>query len=155
MIRYTSGIICTPLTPEIAKSLQLPLMVENNEEAHGTAFTVSVDARHGISTGVSALDRARTINLIASKLTLPADLVRPGHIFPLIAHPGGLQARQGHTEASIALCELANKYPVAVISEITKENGHMARKNDLIKFAKSNGICITSVNEIKKHMGFA
>ena len=125
MARYARGLICIPLTAERVDELRLPMMVDErrNDSQFGTPFTVSVEARTGVSTGISAADRARTVQVLLDPETRPDDLVRPGHMFPLRAHEGGVLARAGQTEASVDLCRLAGMRPAAVICEIMKGDG--------------------------------
>ena len=130
------GIICAPITKKIAERLDLDLMVNNNDSVHETAFTVSVDCADG-GTGISTADRARTIELLASDTTRPSDLARPGHIFPLIAKPGGVLQRAGHTEAAVDLMKLARLNPVGVICEIMDEDGTMARRDRLLNLQEN------------------
>ena len=152
MIRHTSGILCAPMTKEHAKHLELPLMVKDNADKHGTAFTVTCDASL-VSTGVSASDRALTFQLLAKKETTPNELSRPGHIFPLIAKPGLLKERSGHTEASVTLCVLAGiDPPVACIGEVTNDDGTMARSDAVGKFGKMNSIPVTTVTALKEYI---
>ncbi|MCS6984170.1 MAG: 3,4-dihydroxy-2-butanone-4-phosphate synthase [Leptospiraceae bacterium] len=148
MSLYGRGLICVPLTSERAKELNLRPMVETNEDLRHTAFTVSVDAREGITTGISAYDRYETIRKLADPRSKAEDFVRPGHIFPLIARKGGVLVRAGHTEAAIDLCHLAGKRPVAVICEIMKEDGTMARLKDLLKFAKIHKLKIITISDL-------
>jgi len=124
-IRYTSGVICVPLEAERADALGLGPMVGINKDAKGTAFTITCDAAEGITTGISAADRALTTRLLADPATVPAQLSRPGHIFPLRAAAGGVLERRGHTEAAVDLCRAAGLEPVGVIGEITKDDGDM------------------------------
>jgi 3,4-dihydroxy 2-butanone 4-phosphate synthase/GTP cyclohydrolase II len=126
MIRNTSGVICVPMQGERLEELRLPLMVTANTEAHGTAFTVSCDLRRGTSTGISAVDRARTIRALADPATTYAEFARPGHVFPLRYCEGGVLRRAGHTEAAVDLARLAGCEPVAAISEIANEDGTIA-----------------------------
>ena len=126
-IRHTSGVVCAPMPDEVADRLALPPMVARNEDPRGTAYTVSVDARAGISTGISAADRAHTLRLLADPPTEVADLARPGHVFPLRARPGGVLQRAGHTEAAVDLCTLAGLEPVGVIAELVHDDGSMMR----------------------------
>lgn len=149
MVRYTSGVICSVITQEIATKLKLPMMVARNEDNHSTAFTVSVDAIAGRTTGISAAERANTLRALASPTSIAIDFARPGHIFPLVAVPGGLHERGGHTEAGIALCELTNSYPSAVISELVNDDGTMMRGSELLKFAEEHKIKVTSIAELK------
>ncbi|MGP1561282.1 MAG: bifunctional 3,4-dihydroxy-2-butanone 4-phosphate synthase/GTP cyclohydrolase II [Helicobacteraceae bacterium] len=139
LIKEARGVLCVALAKDIAARLELAPMVEKNSSSHETAFTVSVDARSA-STGVSAYERDMTIKLLANAGTKPNDLVRPGHIFPLIAKKGGVLERTGHTEGSIDLCKMAGIYEAAVICEIVKEDGNMARRADLEEFGKKHGI---------------
>jgi 3,4-dihydroxy 2-butanone 4-phosphate synthase / GTP cyclohydrolase II len=142
------GIVCAPLTSERAKSLDLDLMVDANTSLHKTPFTVSVDAATDTTTGVSAADRARTIRALADRLTRPADLARPGHIFPLRALDGGVLRRAGHTEAVVDLCRLAGLTPVGVLCEIMNEDGTMARVPELLALADSLGLHIITVKDL-------
>ncbi|MFZ9641552.1 MAG: 3,4-dihydroxy-2-butanone-4-phosphate synthase [Candidatus Nanopelagicaceae bacterium] len=151
MVRHTTGILCTAITSQRAQQLRLPYMVERNQDQRQTAFTVSVDLAEGITTGVSAAERAATIRALGSPTSKAKDFVRPGHIFPLIAHNDGLAARQGHTEAGIALAQLAGSYPVALLSEIVAEDGSMARGETLTQFANAHKIPIISIKDIAEH----
>src|SRR2546427_7398360 len=146
--KYASGVICVPMTAERLEQLDLPQMVARNEARLGTAFTVSVDAREGVTTGISAADRARTIKLLADPKSRPADLVKPGHIFPLRAREGGVLVRAGQTEAAVDLCRLAGLQPVGVICEITNPDGSMARLPELKRFAKRHGLRVITVKEL-------
>src|SRR2546422_3433741 len=129
--KYASGVVCVPMTAERLEALDLPQMVTRNEARLGTAFTVSVDAREGVSTGISAADRARTIRLLADPATAASDLVKPGHIFPLRAREGGVLVRAGQTEAAVDLCRMAGLAPVGGICEITNPDGSMSRLPEL------------------------
>jgi 3,4-dihydroxy 2-butanone 4-phosphate synthase/GTP cyclohydrolase II len=151
MVRHTTGILCVAITTERAHELRLPYMVENNQDKRKTAFTVSVDFIEGLTTGVSATERSATIKAIADTKSKPADFVRPGHIYPLIAHPDGLSARSGHTEAGVALAQLAGKYPAALLSEIVAEDGSMARGEVLKEFAQQFNIPMISIAQIKEY----
>jgi 3,4-dihydroxy 2-butanone 4-phosphate synthase/GTP cyclohydrolase II len=151
MLRYTSGIICVPMAEERLDTLRIPLMVGNNQAQYGTAFTVSVDARKGITTGVAAADRARTIQVLADPKSEPVDLVAPGHIYPLRARDGGVLVRAGHTEASVDLCRLANLQPVAVLCELMSADGKMMRHQALMRFAKRHKLKIISINQLIRH----
>ena len=153
MARYARGLICIPLTAERVDELRLPMMVDErrNDSQFGTPFTVSVEARTGVSTGISAADRARTVQVLLDPQTRPDDLVRPGHMFPLRAHEGGVLARAGQTEASVDLCRLAGMRPAAVICEIMKGDGEMARMPELRRFARRHGIKILTTNDIIRH----
>jgi len=145
---YGRGIICAPLASNRADALGLPLMVESNTSPHETQFTVSVDYLHGTTTGVSASDRAATVRALADDHTLPADLGRPGHIFPLRAADGGVLRRAGHTEAVIDLCRLAGLHSAGVLCEIMKVDGTMARLPELFGLAKEFGLSIISVRDL-------
>ncbi len=148
MAQHARGLICAPLTAERAQKLDLTAMVTNNQDVRRTAFTVSVDAKRNITTGISAPDRAEAIRLLADDSTVAEDLVRPGHIFPLVARDGGVLVRAGHTEASLDLMTIAGKKPVAVICEIMNEDGTMARMPDLIKFAEKHDLKIITIQDL-------
>lgn len=151
MARFACGLICLSITEEMAKKLDLPLMVKDNTSPFQTAFTVSIEAREGITSGISAYDRARTIKVAIDDNTKPEDLVRPGHVFPLIAKNGGVLVRVGHTEASVDLARLAGLKPAGVICEIMKEDGSMARLPDLEKFAEKHNLKIVTIADIIKY----
>ncbi|MFZ9890035.1 MAG: 3,4-dihydroxy-2-butanone-4-phosphate synthase, partial [Myxococcota bacterium] len=148
MAREGRGLICLTMTDEHLKRLDLPLMVKQNQSGFGTAFTVSIEARDGVSTGISAADRARTIQVAIDERTRPDDLVRPGHVFPLRAQPGGVLVRTGQTEGSVDLARLAGLKPAGVICEILNDDGSMARLPDLVSFAERHGLIICSVADI-------
>ena len=148
MARHGRGLICLSITEEKAHSLQLPPMVHDNSSAFGTAFTVSIEARRGVSTGISAHDRATTIRTAISKNARPEDLVRPGHVFPLIARKGGVLVRTGQTEGSVDLARLAGCVPAGVICEIMNEDGTMARMQDLKVFAVEHRLKIVSIKDL-------
>ena len=148
MAHEACGLICLSLTPEKCAELELELMVEDNDSPLGTNFTVSIDAKEGISTGISAIDRAHTIRTAVAVDAKPQDLSRPGHIFPVMAHPQGLRARHGHTEASCVLAKLAGLRQAAVMVEIMNPNGTMARLADLHKFAAKHELKIGSIREL-------
>jgi 3,4-dihydroxy 2-butanone 4-phosphate synthase/GTP cyclohydrolase II len=148
MAKYGRGLICLSLTEEKAMSLSLPLMVRDNTSKFGTAFTVSIEARHGVTTGISAHDRATTVLTAVRDNSAPDDLARPGHIFPLIARPGGVLVRTGQTEGSVDLARLAGLRPYGVICEIMSEDGTMARMPELVEFAERHGIKIATVKDI-------
>ena len=152
MVRHTTGILCVAITSERAHHLRLPYMVEQNQDVRKTAFTVSVDLAEGITTGVSAAERTATIRALGSAAARSGDFIRPGHIYPLIAHKDGLAARGGHTEAGIALAELTGSYPAALLSEIVAEDGSMARGETLARFADEHGIPVISIAEIKEYI---
>ena len=151
MAKYGRGLICLALTPERCEELQLPLMAPESREPFGTAFTVSIDAREGITTGISAADRAHTIKVAIDPKTKPSDLVRPGHVFPLRARKGGVLKRAGHTEGSVDLARLAGLYPAAVICEIMNEDGTMARVPQLMEFARKFGLKIITIADLIKY----
>lgn len=148
MIRYTSGIICVAITADRAKKLQLPQMVTDNQDDKKTAFTVSVDYKVGITTGISAQERANTILALANDQTKSSDLLRPGHIFPLVASTDLLKSRQGHTEAAVELCLLADQKPVGVIAELVNDDGTMMRAATLEQFAQKHKLPIISIMEL-------
>jgi 3,4-dihydroxy 2-butanone 4-phosphate synthase/GTP cyclohydrolase II len=151
MARSGCGLICLTLTEERADELDLPPMVSDNTSSFGTGFTVSIDAKEGVSTGISAADRAHTIRLSVEPATKPSDLARPGHIFPLRARKGGVLVRTGQTEGSVDLARLAGLNSAAVICEIMKEDGTMARMPDLTEFAKQHDLPIVSVADIVRY----
>jgi 3,4-dihydroxy 2-butanone 4-phosphate synthase/GTP cyclohydrolase II len=148
IIRNTCGIVCAPLTGEIARRLHLAPMVADNDAIHGTAFTISVDYRHGTTTGISADDRTATIRNLANGNAGRSDFVRPGHIFPLIAKDGGVLMRSGHTEAAIDLCRLADLEPVAAICELVNDDGTVMRGPQVRAFAKNHGLKRISVADL-------
>ncbi|GAC1432419.1 MAG: bifunctional 3,4-dihydroxy-2-butanone-4-phosphate synthase/GTP cyclohydrolase II [Thermoanaerobaculia bacterium] len=148
MARFGRGLICLALTEERCRDLDLPLMVENNTSNYGTAFTVSIEARGRVTTGISAHDRAETVRVAIDPKTRPADLLRPGHVFPLRAKKGGVLKRAGQTEASVDLATIAGMTPAAVICEIMNEDGTMARLADLRAFAVQHGLKIITVADI-------
>lgn len=148
IVRHTTGILCVSLPGERADALGLPLMVRDNQESHRTAFTVSVDWRHGTTTGVSAADRAATIRGLADPAAAANDFVRPGHIFPLRAHPFGVLARPGHTEAAVDLARLAGLQPVGLLCEIVNDDGSMARGPQLETFARAHGLPFVTIAEL-------
>jgi 3,4-dihydroxy 2-butanone 4-phosphate synthase / GTP cyclohydrolase II len=151
MIRYTSGVICVPLHEAELDRLQLPQMTSHNTEHHRTAFTLSVDARDGISTGISAADRAATIKKLADPATTAADLVRPGHVFPLRYAEGGVLRRAGHTEAAVDLARLAGLPEAGVLSEVVNDDGTMARLPELREFADTHGLALISIEQLIGH----
>jgi len=148
MIRCSSGILCVPMLDERLQQLDLPQMVQNNDDAYRTAFTVSVDYRHGTTTGVSATDRSITIKALADEASKAADFARPGHIFPLRARKGGVLVRTGQTEGSVDLARLAGCRPAGVICEIMREDGEMARRPELEEFASRHGLLLLSVADM-------
>jgi len=150
MAKEARGLICTPVTKEIASKLDLMPMVSNNVSNHETAFTVSIDSTNA-STGISADERDDCISKLSNPLTVAGDFVRPGHIFPLIAKDGGVLVRTGHTEGSVDLCKLAGLAPAAVICEIIKDDGKMARMDDLEIFSKEHDMCIVYISDIVEY----
>ncbi|WP_127503207.1 bifunctional 3,4-dihydroxy-2-butanone-4-phosphate synthase/GTP cyclohydrolase II [Actinoplanes solisilvae] len=148
MVRYTSGYICVPITEDEADRLDLPPMFHTNQDARGTAYAVTVDAREGVATGISATDRARTIRLLASPETRPSDLSRPGHVVPLRAKSGGVLRRPGHTEAAIDLSVLAGLRPAGVLCEMVNDDGTMQRRPDLEKFAAEHDLALISITDL-------
>ena len=148
MVRHTTGILCVAMTQDRARELRLPLMVEENQDSKKTAFTVSVDYKLGITTGVSAEERANTVRALANTTAVHSDFIRPGHVFPLIADNGGLQARGGHTEAGVALSQLVGAPALCLLSEIVNEDGSMARGQALMEFAAKNSIPVISVAQL-------
>jgi len=148
MTRYGRGLVCVPMTGERLDELRVPMMVGDNKSRFGTAFTVSVEARDGVSTGISAYDRARTVRVLMDPATRPEDLVMPGHMFPLRAREGGVLVRAGQTEGAMDLARLAGLYPAAVLCEIMKADGTMARLPDLKRFAGRHHLKIISVNQL-------
>jgi 3,4-dihydroxy 2-butanone 4-phosphate synthase / GTP cyclohydrolase II len=151
MARYACGLICLSLTEERVKHLRLPLMVRDNTSAYNTAFTVSIEAKEGVTTGISAYDRAKTVLTAIDDDSTADDLARPGHIFPLMARNGGVLVRVGHTEASVDLAILAGLKPAGVICEVMKEDGSMARLPDLEVFAEKHGLKIGTIADLIKY----
>lgn len=148
MARYGRGLICLTLTRERCQQLRLPLMVNDNMSPFATNFTVSIEAAEGVSTGISATDRAKTIQAAVASEATPNDLVQPGHVFPLMAQPGGVLTRAGHTEAGCDLARLAGLEPAAVIVEILNEDGSMARRDDLMKFAREHDLKVGTIADL-------
>ncbi|HEU5360290.1 MAG TPA: bifunctional 3,4-dihydroxy-2-butanone-4-phosphate synthase/GTP cyclohydrolase II [Candidatus Deferrimicrobiaceae bacterium] len=151
MARHGRGLICLSITEDRARQLQLPPMVQDNSSPFGTAFTVSIEARKGVTTGISAHDRATTIRVATAPNARPEDLVRPGHVFPVVARKGGVLVRTGQTEGSVDLARLAGSTPAGVICEIMNEDGTMARMPDLRRFAKQHGLKITSIRDLVEY----
>ncbi len=151
MARYGRGLICLTLTAGRCRQLRLPQMVSSNEESHKTAFTVSIEAASGVTTGISAHDRAHTVRVAVKPDARPEDLVQPGHIFPLMAQPGGVLTRAGHTEAGCDLARLAGLAPAAVIVEILNEDGTMARRPDLEKFAREHDLKLGTIADLIRY----
>lgn len=148
MLRYTSGIICLPIVGERLDDLDLPMMVAKNTDVRRTAFTVSIDAAHGTTTGISAADRCRTIKTVLDPDTRPEDLSRPGHMYPLRYEAGGVLKRAGHTEAAVDLARLAGKYPAGVLAEIMNDDGTVARLPELERFAKEHDLLMGTIADL-------
>jgi 3,4-dihydroxy 2-butanone 4-phosphate synthase/GTP cyclohydrolase II len=148
MARHARGLICLALAPEIAGRLALEPMVRDNRCPHGTAFTVSIEAAEGVTTGISAHDRAHTIATAITPEAVPADLISPGHVFPLVARPDGVLERAGHTEAAVDIARLAGLIPAGVICEIMNDDGSMARLPDLRRFARRHGLKIAAIDAL-------
>ncbi len=151
MAKHGRGLICLSLTPERVEYLKLPMMAENNTSHFGTAFTVSIEARKGVTTGISAADRSKTILTAIGPKIKPEDIVKPGHVFPLRAQPGGVLKRAGQTEGSVDLARLAGLYPAGVICEIMNEDGTMARVPQLMEFAHNHGLKIVTIKDLIKY----
>lgn len=147
-IRHTSGYICAPMPQSWADRLDLPLMVEANEDPLRTAYAITVDAAVGVTTGISATDRAHTINVLGAAESVASDLIRPGHVVPLRARPGGVLERPGHTESAVELCELAGLTPVAAIAELVDDEGEMLRGDAVRELGRSFELPVLSVAEI-------
>jgi 3,4-dihydroxy 2-butanone 4-phosphate synthase/GTP cyclohydrolase II len=150
-IRYTSGVICVPMLGEHLDRLNLPLMTTQNRDRMRTAYTISVDARDGVTTGISAADRAHTIRTLADSATEPYEIVRPGHIFPLRYHEGGVLRRRGHTEAAVDLARLAGLTEAGVLAEVVNDDGTMARLPELQVFAKEHGLKLISIEQLAEY----
>ena len=148
MVRNTSGYLCAPMTEQMANRLELPLMTTANQDQLRTQYTVSVDAAHGVTTGISAADRARTLQVLADPTSTPASLIRPGHVIPLRAHQGGVAARPGHTEATVDLLKLAGLTPVGVIAEMVSANGSMTRLPELKEIGAREGLPVITIQQI-------
>lgn len=151
-VRYTSGVICVPMPGDWADRLDLPPMTAVNQDVKGTAYTVSCDAAEGTSTGISAADRALTSRVLADPASAAAGLNRPGHIFPLRSHDGGIRARRGHTEAAVELARLAGCTPVGVIAELVHDDGSMMRLPALREFADEHGLPLVSIEDLAAHL---
>lgn len=148
LIRECSGIVCLCLTNERCKELALPLMVQHNSSRYGTAFTVSIEAKQGVTTGVSAADRTTTILTAISDNAKPEDLAHPGHVFPLQSRPGGVLERAGHTEGTVDLMKLAGLKPAGILCELTNSDGTMTRLHEAVQFAIKNSMALLSVKDI-------
>ena len=151
LIRYGSGIVCLCITDERCQQLDLPPMVEHNNSVNKTAFTVTIEAAKGVSTGVSAADRVTTIKTAIADNAVPTDLHRPGHVFPLRAANGGVLTRRGHTEASVDLARLAGFKEAGVICEITNDDGTMARAPEIVEFAKKSGYSVLTIEDLVEY----
>lgn len=151
MLRHTSGIICLSVPGERLDELEIPMMVTRNTDARRTAFTVSVDAAEGTTTGISAADRCRTIEAVLDPNTKPEDLARPGHLYPLRYEPGGVLKRTGHTEAAVDLAKLSGRYPAGVLAEVMNDDGTVARLPDLERFAKEHDLLIGTIADLIAH----
>ena len=151
MINWARGIMCVPIDGKRLDELGIGMMVDNADDKFNTPFTVSVDAKRNTTTGVSVYDRLETIKALISSDTKPEDLARPGHVFPLRAALNGVMERQGHTEAAVELCKLGGLYPAAVIAEIMKDDGSMAKLDDLEKFAEKHKLSIYTIKELVKY----
>ncbi len=152
MIRHCSGIVCLCLTEEKADALALPLMVAHNTSHYGTAFTISIEAAQGVTTGVSATDRMTTIRAAVAPESRPEDLSHPGHIFPLRARKGGVLTRAGHTEGTVDLARLAGRIPAGVLCELTNEDGSMARLPEVVAFAEANGYPVVAIADLADYL---
>lgn len=153
LVRYSSGYICVPLSTERADKLDLPLMVANRTDRHGTAYTVTVDADVGTTTGISSHDRTLTANLLANPKAVTADFIRPGHMVPLRAVPGLLRLRRGHTEAAVELCQLAGLEPAACIGELVKDDdGLMMRLDDCVAFGAQHNIKLVTIQQLVEYI---
>lgn len=151
-VRWSSGLLCSPMTNEIADQLELPMMVELNEDVRGTAYTVTVDAAQGITTGISASDRTATLRALANPNAVPSDVRRPGHVLPLRAVPGGVRERDGHTEAAVDLMKLAGLRQVGVIAEIVADDGEMMRLPELLELGAAENIPVITIEQLIEHL---
>ncbi|QHF39413.1 3,4-dihydroxy-2-butanone-4-phosphate synthase [Pseudomonas sp. S34] len=154
MMRLGRGLICVSIQPELAIQLNLPLMVSENSESFATAFTISIDGVNDVTTGISASDRSNTIRQMLVPSARPQDFRRPGHVFPLIAHPQGVLGRNGHTEASVELARLAGLTPSGVICEIANDDGSMSRLPELMNFAKKHALRIVSIRDLIEYVSY-
>ncbi|GAA4804942.1 bifunctional 3,4-dihydroxy-2-butanone-4-phosphate synthase/GTP cyclohydrolase II [Nocardioides caeni] len=150
-IRYSSGVICAPMPGDMLDRLEIPLMTPHNRDAYRTAYTISVDARDGTTTGISAADRARTVRTLADSATEPWELTRPGHVFPLRYREGGVLVRRGHTEAAVDLCRLAGLTPAGVLVEVVNDDGTMKRAPELRAFADEHGLAMISIEDLVRY----
>ena len=148
MVKHTSGFLCAPMAESLANRLELPLMTNSNQDRYRTQYTVSVDAAAGVTTGISASDRATTLQILANPDSQPEHLIRPGHVIPLRAHPDGVFGRPGHTEATVDLLKLAGLVPVGVIAEMVSENGEMMRLPELLTVGEKENLPVISIEQI-------
>lgn len=151
MIRECSGIVCLCLTAEKIAELELPMMVSSNTSKHGTGFTVSIEAKHGVTTGVSAADRVQTVKVASALGAKPSDLCQPGHVFPLRAHQDGVLGRRGHTEGTVDLMRLAGLEPSGLLCELTNPDGSMARLPEIVDFAWKHKMLVLSIDDIVQY----
>ncbi|KAI3402452.1 RIB3 [Candida oxycetoniae] len=153
LVRYSSGYVCVPLSTERADHLDLPFMLPNRSDRHGTAYTVTCDVAEGTTTGISAHDRALTAKALADPNSKPDDFIKPGHVLPLRAVPGLLKKRRGHTEAAVQLCELTGLQPAGVICELVRdEDGLMMRLDDCVKFGREHGIKLITIKQLLEYI---
>ena len=152
LIRAGTGIVCLVLTEERVRQLELPMMVAHNTGRYGTPFTVSIEAKEGVTTGVSAADRVTTIRTAIADDCQPSDLARPGHVFPLRAHPAGVLGRRGHTEGTIELMRLAGRKPAGVLCEVMNEDGTMARLPELLEFARRHAMPVVTIEDLVAYL---
>ncbi|MEZ5095360.1 MAG: 3,4-dihydroxy-2-butanone-4-phosphate synthase [Nocardioides sp.] len=150
-IRHSSGVICVPMPGEMLDRLEIPLMTPHNKDRLRTAYTISVDARDGVTTGISAADRARTVRVLADSATEPWEITRPGHVFPLRYRDGGVLVRRGHTEAAVDLCRLAGLTPAGVLVEAVNDDGSMKRGQELRQFADEHGLAMISIEDLVRY----
>lgn len=151
IVRHTSGVVCVPMTGDALDRLRVPLMTPHNEERMRTAYTVTVDARVGVTTGISAADRTRTVRVLADPASTPEDLAQPGHVLPLRARDGGVLVRRGHTEAAVDLARLAGRQPAGVIAELVEDDGGMRRAPSCRRFADEHGLAMVSIEDLVAH----
>ncbi|WP_020409568.1 3,4-dihydroxy-2-butanone-4-phosphate synthase [Hahella ganghwensis] len=151
LIRECSGIVCLCLTDDVIRRLQLPMMVSQNSSKNGTAFTVSIEAKHGVTTGVSAADRITTIRTAIAECSRPEDLAHPGHVFPLRAQPGGVLSRRGHTEGTVDLMRLAGMQPTGVLCELTNPDGTMSRLPEIVEFAERHQMPVLTIEDLVRY----
>ena len=150
-IRYSSGVICVPMPADMLDRLEIPLMTPHNKDKLRTAYTISVDARDGVSTGISAADRAHTVRVLADSATEPWEITRPGHVFPLRYREGGVLVRRGHTEAAVDLARMAGLTPAGVLVEIVNDDGTMKRAPELREFADEHGLAMISIEDLVRY----